>query len=72
MSIRTPCYICGMCEYGYGCESSPTNERKPLCFYRLMDLDDAMVEIQDVWSITDAAIDAVIDVVQKWLKEGKQ
>ena len=40
----TPCKVCGMCEYGYGCEGTQPEKRDPQCFYRLTDEEDALDE----------------------------
>lgn len=69
MTVKTPCYLCGMCEYGYGCEDTPVSKLEPLCFYRLMDLEDKLVDLQqESVFISDEQIDAVTDVVQEWLQ----
>ena len=60
--VHTPCQLCGMCEYGYGCEGDTL--RKPLCFYRLKELEDALLDL----NLPDGQIDAITDVVQTWLK----
>jgi hypothetical protein len=67
-AVRTPCRVCGMCEYGYGCEDQDDKDRKPLCFYRLMDLEDALVDL----GLPDAQVDAVTAAVQAWLKASAQ
>lgn len=61
MTISTPCQLCGMCEYGYGCEDDKI--KKPLCFYSLMRLEDELVDLD----LSDDQIDAVTDVVRSWL-----
>lgn len=65
MAVATPCQVCGRCEYGEGCEDIPVADREPLCFYRLHDLEDRLIELPVL--LTDDQVDAVIGVVRQWL-----